>query len=1476
MKEPTLILPTVDRSLDVLTHPVLDPLFWTPHLLGKASAWWTHTPFAFWIVAACKPDLLVELGTHNGVSYAAFCEAVARLKSATRCYAVDTWAGDEHAGHFDAQVYHELRDFHDKHFSAFSELLKSTFDDALPYFADGSVDLLHIDGFHTYEAVKHDFETWLPKLSDKAVVLFHDTNVRSGNFGVFRFFAEQARHYPSFEFLHGHGLGVLAVGDRAPAAAIALCNLEPERADAARARFAHLGTRWFVTTREQLGSAELHQRIHEANALRAPVEAELAQVAAARAAEAEARASAEGKLDALAHEVAEKAAQLEDLNRQASDAQAKAAQAEAAARATGFAHEQANRRVAELRNVVAQLATDLNKTRDDLNQTSEARSLQQCTALAWKNLAGRKEDRVESLMERFTRLRVDPSLSVKAKLRRRLRLLARRLAGKPVDLGAVEIVRFSPYFDREWYLKTYPDVASAGTDPAEHYVTHGAAEGRQPGPWFSGAEYAARYGDAAGFNPLLHYMLVGAREGRRAGLLGSDDTEPPPIPPLPSRVFSIFYVSGEADTPGHLYRVARYIEAARMNGVPAEWVRQEELEARLELTSRHDVMILWRTQWSPVLEKAIGLMHAQGKKVVFDIDDLMIEPDLADTKVIDGIRSNAHPEAAVRELFTSVRRAMLAADVCIASTQELAYHMRWAGKSTHVLFNGFDDQTFELSRRSARQWRSARTDKLVRIGYAGGSRTHQRDLGLAIEAIARVLRENELCRLVLFQTESGMRLVDVEEYPVMAGLTHRIEWRPFQTLETLPREIARFDINIAPLEFGNPFCEAKSELKFFEAALVDVPTIASPTGPFMRAIEHGVSGFLAASADDWYHHLSTLASDPALRASVGSAAFLRAMASYGPLQRATQFGRVLDQLQGDALAARAFALDARVRSAPIRRPRLMPLEVLFEHRADEVELADVTVVIPLYNYEQFIVEALESVRAQTLAVLDLVVVDDCSTDGSLNAVLAWARQHARRFNRVVVARHQANSGLGLTRNAGFHLADSPYVLPLDADNRLRPKCCEELRRAIRAERVAFAYPTIQHFGASSALLGEASYEPQRFVAGNYIDAMALVSKEAWAIVGGYNHVRHGWEDYDFWCRLAEQGQRGVREAQTLADYRVHAGSMIKAETTVPQNYQRLIENFKAQHPWVSLIDERLARKPPALQVALGDDGAKSRLQALLPILRCPKTGLKLTADAASGALVTVDGWRRWPVVQGRPVLCEDIGEPEVKPAEHVSNALPPEALKLAKSTKGWVLNLSGGGSQEKIENVVEVEYCLFRHTDVVADAHVLPFDDAVFDAVIVMNAFEHYREPQKVAAELLRVLKPGGRILVRTAFMQPLHERPWHFFNCTRYGLEQWFREFEAERVRVSENFAPNHSVSWLASECEQALRANVSDEAAERFRETPAGELVDLWRDPSLRGTPLWTDFEKLPQSVQEVGAAGFEFLGRKPAAARMDASGC
>jgi glycosyltransferase involved in cell wall biosynthesis len=188
----------------------------SPTYLSGKSAWLEHIPFVSVIVNLLSPAIFVELGSHYGDSYLAFCEAVKSSKLATRCFAVDTWQGDEHASHYGEEVYNALRLAHDPLYTGFSSLLRMTFDQAASSFADGSIDLLHIDGLHTYEAVKHDFDTWHSKLSDKAVVLFHDSNVRERDFGVWKFWAEISKQYPSFEFHHGHGLGVLGVGKALP------------------------------------------------------------------------------------------------------------------------------------------------------------------------------------------------------------------------------------------------------------------------------------------------------------------------------------------------------------------------------------------------------------------------------------------------------------------------------------------------------------------------------------------------------------------------------------------------------------------------------------------------------------------------------------------------------------------------------------------------------------------------------------------------------------------------------------------------------------------------------------------------------------------------------------------------------------------------------------------------------------------------------------------------------------------------------------------------------------------------------------------------------------------------------------------------------------------------------------------------------------------------------------------------------------
>jgi peptidoglycan hydrolase CwlO-like protein len=214
--------------------------FWVPEYVCP-SGWIEHAPFAFWICDALRPRRFVELGTHHGYSYFAFCQAIGKLGLGTTAYAVDTWKGDEHAGFYDENVFRSVAARNKEKYAAFSSLMRATFEEALDYFADGSIDLLHIDGRHFYDDLKHDFTMWRPKLTEGAVVLFHDTNVREREFGVWKFFEETAAEHPSFQFFHGHGLGVLALGDRAPAPLAPLFQASSESADQIRSIYATLG-----------------------------------------------------------------------------------------------------------------------------------------------------------------------------------------------------------------------------------------------------------------------------------------------------------------------------------------------------------------------------------------------------------------------------------------------------------------------------------------------------------------------------------------------------------------------------------------------------------------------------------------------------------------------------------------------------------------------------------------------------------------------------------------------------------------------------------------------------------------------------------------------------------------------------------------------------------------------------------------------------------------------------------------------------------------------------------------------------------------------------------------------------------------------------------------------------------------------------------------------------------------------------------
>ncbi|EGQ9612953.1 class I SAM-dependent methyltransferase [Vibrio cholerae] len=201
---------------NVVDLPSLFSLEFKPARLTKAIDWHGHLNFAAWCIELSRPKSIVELGVFRGDSLSTFSQASSELKLDCKIVGIDTWQGDNTTGIYGEEVYSELNDFISISYPG-TILQRCLFEDAVSDFEDESIELLHIDGCHTYEAVRSDYETWLPKVSKKnGIILFHDIAVEQEGFGTRKFWREARSDFPSFDFVHSNGLGVLLVGQEQP------------------------------------------------------------------------------------------------------------------------------------------------------------------------------------------------------------------------------------------------------------------------------------------------------------------------------------------------------------------------------------------------------------------------------------------------------------------------------------------------------------------------------------------------------------------------------------------------------------------------------------------------------------------------------------------------------------------------------------------------------------------------------------------------------------------------------------------------------------------------------------------------------------------------------------------------------------------------------------------------------------------------------------------------------------------------------------------------------------------------------------------------------------------------------------------------------------------------------------------------------------------------------------------------------------
>lgn len=230
----------------------------------------------------------------------------------------------------------------------------------------------------------------------------------------------------------------------------------------------------------------------------------------------------------------------------------------------------------------------------------------------------------------------------------------------------------------------------------------------------------------------------------------------------------------------------------------------------------------------------------------------------------------------------------------------------------------------------------------------------------------------------------------------------------------------------------------------------------------------------------------------------------------------------------------------------------------------------ISVIISNYNYSQYIGETLDALVQQTFQEIEIIIVDDRSTDQSIEFLRNWIQKNHARFASISLLINQQNQGPTITRNNAILHANSPFFFIQDADNPIRPDCLKKLYQHLEPSDSAFSYPTLEKFECSTGYLSNAPWNGLKLGQANYIDAMALVRQSAYSLVGGFHENRKGWEDYDLWCRIAELGFTGLWVPEVLAGYRVHSSSLLHRFTTLEKNMRDIEQQMQADHPWMSL------------------------------------------------------------------------------------------------------------------------------------------------------------------------------------------------------------------------------------------------------------------------------------------------------------------
>ena len=297
-------------------------------------------------------------------------------------------------------------------------------------------------------------------------------------------------------------------------------------------------------------------------------------------------------------------------------------------------------------------------------------------------------------------------------------------------------------------------------------------------------------------------------------------------------------------------------------------------------------IIFYRCPWTPIVEKAIKLAKKLNKRVFCDIDDLAI-----DTKYTKMLPYKEDSTSFEREKYDNyinlIGKTLKLCEGAITTNEIIEKELKNYVPEVFINHNVANEEMFKLSLNAIDRKQKKKKKNEIIIGYFGDSIIHNSDFNLIFPAIKRILKEFNYIKLMIV---GKLKLSDDFKEISSKIITHKIvNWT------NLPELIANVDINIIPFE-ENIFNEAKSEIKWIEASLVKVPTIASNIGSFKANIKNGKTGLLCSNVEDWYNALKSLIIDEELKISIGRNAFEFCKKKYNSLNTGFKISNYINSI----------------------------------------------------------------------------------------------------------------------------------------------------------------------------------------------------------------------------------------------------------------------------------------------------------------------------------------------------------------------------------------------------------------------------------------------------------------------------------------------------------------------------------------------------------------------------------------------------